>query len=87
MASRRCARSDLRNGRRRSTSARSPAPSASILWVYALERATPTRVANTITVSPIAAALLGAVLLGEPIGVSLLIGIAAVALGIWIASR
>jgi drug/metabolite transporter (DMT)-like permease len=56
------------------------------LWVYALERATPTRVANTITVSPIAAALLGAVLLGEPIGPSLLIGIAAVALGIWIAS-
>jgi len=56
------------------------------LWVYALERASPTRVANTITVSPIAAALLGAVLLGEPIGASLLIGIAAVALGIWIAS-
>src|SRR5688500_16926918 len=57
------------------------------LWVYALERATPTRVANTITVSPVAAALLGAVLLGEPIGASLLVGIAAVALGIWIASR
>jgi len=56
------------------------------LWVYALERATPTRVANTITVSPIAAAALGAVLLGEPIGVSLLIGIAAVALGIYVAS-
>jgi len=56
------------------------------LWVYALERATPTRVANTITVSPIAAALAGAVLLGEPIGASLLVGIAAVALGIWIAS-
>jgi drug/metabolite transporter (DMT)-like permease len=48
------------------------------LWVYALEHATPTRVANTITVSPIAAALLGAVLLGEPIGASLLVGIAAV---------
>ena len=56
------------------------------LWVYALERTTPTRVANTITVSPIAAALLAAVLVGEPIGVSLLIGIAAVGAGIWIAS-
>jgi drug/metabolite transporter (DMT)-like permease len=56
------------------------------LWVFALDRASPTRVANTITVSPIAAALLGAVLLGEPIGASLLAGIAAVALGIWIAS-
>jgi drug/metabolite transporter (DMT)-like permease len=56
------------------------------LWVYALERATPTRVANTITVSPIAAALLAAVLIGEPIGASLLVGIAAVATGIWTAS-
>ncbi|HJV11131.1 MAG TPA: DMT family transporter [Burkholderiales bacterium] len=56
------------------------------LWVYALQRTTPTRVANTITVSPIAAALLAAVLLGEPIGASLVIGVAAVAAGIWIAS-
>jgi drug/metabolite transporter (DMT)-like permease len=59
---------------------------AFFLWVYALEQTTPTRVANTITVSPIAAALLAAVLIGEPIGVSLLIGIAGVAAGIWIAS-
>ena len=56
------------------------------LWVYALEHSTPTRVANTITVSPIAAALLAAVLVGEPIGISLLIGVAAVGAGIWIAS-
>jgi drug/metabolite transporter (DMT)-like permease len=56
------------------------------LWVYALERATPTRVANTITVSPVAAALLGSLLLGEPIGLSLVAGVAAVASGIWIAS-
>ena len=56
------------------------------LWVYALERTTPTRVANTITVSPIAAALLAAVLVGEPIGPSLLVGVAAVGAGIWIAS-
>ena len=56
------------------------------LWVYALERTTPTRVANTITVSPIAAALLAAVLMGEPVGWSLALGIAAVAAGIWIAS-
>ena len=56
------------------------------LWVYALQRTTPTRVANTITVSPIAAALLAAVLLGESIGASLIIGVAAVAAGIWIAS-
>jgi len=37
-------------------------------------------------VSPIAAALLAAVLVGEPIGPSLLIGVAAVGAGIWIAS-
>jgi drug/metabolite transporter (DMT)-like permease len=56
------------------------------LWVYALARATPTQVANTITVSPIAAALLGAALVGEPIGVSLVIGVVAVGAGIWLAS-
>jgi len=56
------------------------------LWVYALQHATPTRVANTITVSPIAAALLAAVLIGEPIGLSLVVGVIAVGVGIWIAS-
>jgi drug/metabolite transporter (DMT)-like permease len=57
------------------------------LWVFALERTTPTRVANTMTVNPIAASSLAALLIGEPLGVNLLFGIAAVGLGIWIASR
>jgi drug/metabolite transporter (DMT)-like permease len=56
------------------------------LWVYALERTTPTRVANTMTVNPIAASLLAAVLIGEPLGWHLLLGIGAVGAGIWIAS-
>jgi drug/metabolite transporter (DMT)-like permease len=56
------------------------------LWVYALERTSPTRVANTMTVNPIAASLLAAVLVGEPLGVNLLLGIAGVGLGIWLAS-
>jgi drug/metabolite transporter (DMT)-like permease len=56
------------------------------LWVYALERTTPTRVANTMTVNPIAASLLAAVLIGEPLGVHLLFGVIAVAAGIWLAS-
>lgn len=56
------------------------------LWVYALERTTPTRVANTMTVNPIAASLLAAVLIGEPLGWNLLLGIGAVGAGIWIAS-
>ena len=40
---------------------------AFILWALALQRTTPTRVATTITVQPIAAASLAAYLLGEPI--------------------
>jgi len=56
------------------------------LWVYALERTTPTRVTNTMTVNPIAASLLAAVLVDEPLGLNLLAGIAAVGVGIWIAS-
>jgi len=56
------------------------------LWVFALHRASPTRVANTLTVNPVAAAVLAAILLGEPIGLNLVAGIAAVFAGIWIAS-
>ena len=56
------------------------------LWVYALKVATPTRVANTITVSPIAAATLATVLVGERIGIPLVLGIVAVAAGIWLSS-
>ena len=59
---------------------------AFFLWVYALERTTPTRVANTMTVNPIAASLLAAVLVGEPLGLNLVLGIAAVGIGIWLAS-
>lgn len=57
-----------------------------LLWVFALGRTTPTRVANTITVVPVVAAIGGAILVGEPIGLHLFIGIAAVAIGIGIAS-
>jgi drug/metabolite transporter (DMT)-like permease len=59
---------------------------AFILWVLALQRATPTRVANTMTVNPIAAALLANQLVGETITLNLLIGVVAVFLGIWIAT-
>lgn len=56
------------------------------LWVYALQRTTPTRVTNTMTVNPVSASLLAAVLVGEPLGLPLLLGIVAVGAGIWIAS-
>jgi len=38
------------------------------------------------TVNPVAASLLAAVLIGEPLGVHLLFGVVAVAAGIWLAS-
>ena len=56
------------------------------LWAFALDRTTPTRVASTITVNPVTAATVAALLLGEPIGLHLLAGIAAVGVGIWFAS-
>jgi drug/metabolite transporter (DMT)-like permease len=59
---------------------------AFILWVLALERATPTRVANTMTVNPVAAALLATVLVGEPVTLNLIVGLIAVFCGIWIAT-
>jgi drug/metabolite transporter (DMT)-like permease len=59
---------------------------AFILWVMALQHTTPTRVADTMTVNPIAAALLAAPLVGEPVTANLLVGLVAVLAGIWIAT-
>jgi drug/metabolite transporter (DMT)-like permease len=59
---------------------------AFILWVLALQRASPTRVANTMTVNPIAAALLAQQLVGEPLTLDLLLGLVAVFAGIWMAT-
>ena len=59
---------------------------AFVLWVMALERATPTRVASTMTVNPITAGLLATWLVREPITPNLLVGLIAVFAGIWIAT-
>ena len=59
---------------------------AFILWVMALARATPTRVANTMTVNPLAAGLLAMALVGEPMTLNLIAGLVAVFVGIWIAT-
>lgn len=59
---------------------------AFILWVVALRKASPTRVANTMTVNPLAAMLLAAILVGEPVTLNLLAGLAAVFAGIWLAT-
>jgi drug/metabolite transporter (DMT)-like permease len=59
---------------------------AFILWVLALQRTTPTLVANTITVNPIVDGLLATQLVGEPITLNLVGGLAAVFAGIAIAT-
>jgi len=59
---------------------------AFFLWVYALQHASPTRVANTMAVNPLVAGVLAAILLGEPITLNLTIGLLAVFAGIWIAT-
>ena len=56
------------------------------LWIFALERTTPTRVANTMTVNPLAASIVAAFVLGEPFGLNLIVGLVAVGAGIIIAS-
>ena len=59
---------------------------AFFLWVFALQHASPTRVANTMTVNPIVAGFLAALLLGEPVTLPLVLGLVAVGAGLWIAT-
>jgi drug/metabolite transporter (DMT)-like permease len=59
---------------------------AFFLWVFALQRASPTRVANTMAVNPLVAGLLAAGLIDEPVTVNLVAGLVAVFAGIWIAT-
>src|SRR4051795_1813859 len=56
------------------------------LWSFALGTVSPTIVALTVTVNPITAAIFGALVLGEPIRLSLAIGLLGAATGIWIAA-
>src|SRR5262245_11766813 len=58
-----------------------------LLWSYALERTTPTRVAISVTINPIASAMLAAYALGEPITPDLVLGLLLVAAGIAVATR
>ncbi len=56
------------------------------LWAFALARTTPTRVAISISVNPVAASLVGALLLQEPLSWNLVGGVVTVFAGIWIAT-
>src|SRR5690349_3444080 len=54
---------------------------AFFLWVYALQYASPSRVANTMTINPFVSGLLAALILHEPVTVQLVAGLMAVAPG------
>lgn len=53
------------------------------LWVWALERTTPTRVAVCLALNPLAAAVLAAAFLHEPLTARFLLGVAFVLAGIF----
>src|SRR5207245_9943248 len=55
------------------------------LWLWALGHATPTQVTVFLALSPVTAAGLGALLLAERISTMSLLGLACVALGLWLA--
>lgn len=57
-----------------------------LLWLWALANAAATRVTVFLALSPIAAALLGGWLLGEPWTVALGLGLVGVLLGLWLTS-
>lgn len=58
-----------------------------VLWLWALANASPTRVTAFLSLGPVAAAVLGYLVLGEQPGPLLLVGLAAVVLGLRTACR
>ena len=61
-------------------------PAALWLWIFALRHASPTRVASTMAMHPVSASILAAIVIGEPLGANLAVGVIAVLAGIWIAT-
>ena len=66
----------------RPPAARSPSSSGSTRCKHA----SPTRVANTMTINPLVAGMGAALLLGEPLTANVLVGLVAVFAGIWVAT-
>lgn len=56
------------------------------LWLWALSRGTPTRVTVFLALSPVTAAVLGVLFLGEGVTLLTVSGLACVAFGLWAAS-
>jgi drug/metabolite transporter (DMT)-like permease len=57
------------------------------LWLWALNHAPATRVTVFLSLSPVTAALLGALLLAEPVSTRALFALACVVAGLWLAHR
>lgn len=57
------------------------------LWLWALGRATPTKVTVFLALGPVTATVLGALLLAEPVTVQALVGLGCVVFGVWLAHR
>ena len=57
------------------------------LWLWALNHTTPTKVTVFMALSPITATVLGAAFLAERLSTMSLLGLACVALGLWLAHR
>ena len=55
------------------------------LWLWALNHTSPTKVTVFLALSPVTAAILGSLLLGESISMMLFLGLFLVAFGLWIA--
>ncbi|MGF9757344.1 DMT family transporter [Microvirga sp. 0TCS3.31] len=58
-----------------------------VLWLWALKHTTPTRVTVFLSLSPVTASLLGALILDEPFTLDVFLGLAGVVGGLWLATR
>lgn len=58
-----------------------------VLWLWALANTSATRVTVFLSLSPITAAVLGAVLLREPVSPTMIVGCGCIAGGLWFATR
>jgi drug/metabolite transporter (DMT)-like permease len=58
-----------------------------VLWLWALANTSATRVTVFLSLSPITAAVLGWLVLAEPISATMIVGLACVAAGLWLATR
>jgi drug/metabolite transporter (DMT)-like permease len=56
-----------------------------VLWLWALKNIAATRVTVFLALSPVTAAVLGVALLGEPVTLGMMAGVACVAAGLWLA--